>query len=170
MPKTILVVDDDPLVLNSLSKLFKREGYGIATASSGKEALEIISSSDFDLVIVDIRMSELDGVDTVRNIKEIRKKQAKPDIPVIFITGYADIEANQKAEKFGEVVCKPFDLEELLNRVKTQSSKRRVVITGLGVVAPNGIGKNAFWQASITGKSGIDFIAGFDASSVVLHK
>ena len=164
MTKNILVIDDDVLVLNSLEKLFKKEGYAVIAASSGKEALEKIEESDFDLVIVDIRMPELDGIEAVRNIKRIRKTKNKPDIPVIFITGYADIEANERAKKIGEVVLKPFDLEEFLACVKQQSTKRRVVITGIGVICANGIGKDEFWQANIRGKSGVRRITSFDTT------
>jgi 3-oxoacyl-[acyl-carrier-protein] synthase II len=165
MPKSILVVDDDLQVLNSLERLFKKEGYVVFTAKSGKEALERVEKADFDLVIVDIRMPELDGVETVRNIKEIRKSKSKSDIPVMFITGYADIDANERAKEFGEVVLKPFDLEEFLTRVKQQSAKRRIVITGIGVIAPNGIGKNEFWEANIKGKSGVRRIESFDTTA-----
>mgnify|MGYP001607326252 CR=1 FL=1 len=144
MSKAILIVDDDLAVLRSLEKLFKKEGYEVTCVSSGKEALARVERFDFDLVIIDIRMPELDGIETVKSIKEIQKNKFKPDIPVIFITGYTDIDANEIAKKLGDVVLKPFDLEDLLNRVRQQSTKRRVGITGIGVIAPNGIGKEEF--------------------------
>lgn len=166
MPKSILVIDDDPSVLKSLERLFKKEGYEVSCASSGREALEWTAKQDFDLVIVDIRMPDIDGVETTRKIKEIRSNQSKPDIPVVFITGYSDIVAIDRAKQYGEVVLKPFDLEDFLNRVKQQSAKRRVVITGLGIVAPNGIGKDEFWQANVKGTSGISRINHFDTSNL----
>jgi 3-oxoacyl-[acyl-carrier-protein] synthase II len=164
MAKKILVIDDDLQVLNSLKKLFNKEGYTVGTASSGAEALEKIDKTDFDLVIIDIRMPDLDGIETVTKIKEIRKRQAKSNIPVIFITGYADIDAHKTAKEFGDLILKPFDIEELLNRVKDYSAKRRVVITGIGVIAPNGIGKDEFWEANIKGQSGANRITKFDVS------
>jgi 3-oxoacyl-[acyl-carrier-protein] synthase II len=166
MTKYILVVDDDRQVLQSLERLFKKEGYNVVCASSGKEALEKVERGDFDLVIIDIKMPDLDGVETVNKIKEIKKNQSKPSIPVIFITGYADIDPVERAKQLGDVVLKPFDLEDLLSRVKHQSTKRRVVITGLGVVAPNGIGKDEFWKANIEGKSGVDRITSIDVSKL----
>jgi 3-oxoacyl-[acyl-carrier-protein] synthase II len=165
MAKNILVIDDDSQVLISLEHLFQKSGYSVATAKGGKEALQLIADRDFDLVVIDIRMPELDGVETVNKIKECRRNQNKVDIPIIFITGYADVDANAKAEELGEVVLKPFDLEDLLNRVKQQTVKRRVVITGLGVIAPNGIGKEEFWLANVNGKSGVKKIEGFDTSA-----
>lgn len=163
--KNILVIDDDASVLRSLTKLFKKEGHNVVCALSGKEALKIIEGCDFDLIIVDIRMPDIDGVETVENIKEITRSKGKLDIPVMFITGYADMEPIEKAKQLGEVVIKPFDLLDFLNRVKEQvNSRRRVVITGLGVVAPNGIGKDEFWLANISGKSGVEAITSFDVS------
>lgn len=166
MAKNILVIDDDISVLKSLEKLFKKEGYEVTSVLSGKEALECIEKKDFDLVIVDIRMPDLDGIETTKKIKEIRKSKSKIDIPVVFITGYSDVVAIDKARQYGEVVLKPFDLEEFLNRIRQQTTKRRVVITGLGVVAPNGIGKDEFWEANVKGKSGVDLIKDFDVSSL----
>ena len=78
-------------------------------------------------------MPDIDGVETIENIKEITRSKERADIPVVFITGYADIEPIEKAKQLGEVVIKPFDLLDFLNRVKEQvNSRRRVVITGLG--------------------------------------
>jgi len=137
------------LVLKSLQKLFKKEGCEVATAQSGRDALAMVEKADFDLVIADIRMPELDGIETVRKIKEIRKRSERPEIPVIFITGYSDIEAHATAKELGELILKPFDLEEFLQFVQDYSTKRRVVITGVGVIAPNGIGKDEFWKTTI---------------------
>jgi len=164
MKRNILIVDDDPQVLNSLKKLFIKEGYLVSSALSGKSALEKIEKQDFDLVIIDIRMPELDGIKITKRIKEILKNRCKPDVPVLFITGYADLASNAKAENLGEVILKPFDLEGFLEKVKQQITKRRVVITGLGVVAPNGIGKDEFWEANLKGISGADLITEFDTS------
>ena len=166
MPKSILVVDDDAHVLNSLSRLFKKEGYEVDTASNGKEALEKVERADFDLVVIDIRMPDLDGVETVRSIKQIRKDKNRPEIPVIFITGFADVNVNEQAKEFGDILFKPFDLEELLNRIKQHTTRRRVVITGIGIISPNGKGKDEFWEANVNGKSGVEAIADFDVSKL----
>jgi CheY-like chemotaxis protein len=118
MAKRILVVDDDLSVLKSLEKLFKKQGYEVTSVSSGKLALECVEKVDFDLIIIDIRMPDLDGVETIKRIKEIRKSKSKQDIPVVFITGYSDVVAIDKAKQYGEVILKPFDLEELLSRIR----------------------------------------------------
>lgn len=71
-------------------------------------------------------------------------------------------ESIDKTKLCGETAIKPVDLEDPLNRVKQHTRRRRVVITGLGVVAPNGIGKVEFWEANVKGRSGVDFIKSFD--------
>jgi len=162
--KRILIIDDDLLVLNSLERIFRKEGYDVLSSQSGKEALEKIEKQDFDLVIVDIRIPDLDGIETTKRIKEIRKNKSKPEIPVLFITGYSDLAP--QAEELGEVILKPFDLENLLNKVKEQTTRRRVVITGLGVISPIGIGKDEFWENNLKGESGVDLIRDFDVSSL----
>jgi len=121
MSKKILVIDDDRLVLNTLRKLFSKEGYGVAIAPSGKEALEIIKKTDFDLVIADIKMAGIDGVETATAIKKYFNERNKPEIPIVFITGYADIADQKHAQNLGEVLIKPFDNEELLENVKVET-------------------------------------------------
>lgn len=120
MAEKILIVDDDRLVLNSLEKLFTKENYDIATAQSGQEALEKVERLDFDLVIVDIKMPGINGIDTARRIKEIRKEKDKPDVPVVFITGYADLATDAQVEKLGEVFFKPLETKEFLENIKVE--------------------------------------------------
>ncbi|MFA4842657.1 MAG: response regulator [Candidatus Omnitrophota bacterium] len=120
---SLLVVDDDVAVLKSLEKLFKKEGYEVICAWSGTQALAWVAKRDFNLVIIDIRMPDLDGVETVKRIKEICRDKARPDIPVLFITGFSDVVAVDKARQFGEVLLKPFDLGDFLSRVKQQAAK-----------------------------------------------
>jgi 3-oxoacyl-[acyl-carrier-protein] synthase II len=166
MAKKILVVDDDTLVLASLKKLFTKEGYGVETALNGQKALQMVEKEDFDIVIIDIRMPGLDGIETTKRIKEVRKNQSKPEIAVVFITGYSDIEPIEEAKKYGEVIKKPFNLEVFLEHIRQHTGKRRVVITGLGVVAPNGIGKEEFWEKNIEGISGIEVFKDFSTSEL----
>jgi len=121
MAKKILVIDDDRLVLNTLRKLFSKEAYDVVTAQNGKEALEIIKKADFDLVIADIKMAGMDGVETATAIKKYFNERNKPEIPVVFITGYADIADQKHAQNLGEVLIKPFDNKELLENVKIET-------------------------------------------------
>lgn len=117
MPKNILVIDDDGLVTKSLCALFGHAGYSADASQNGFDALEKIKDTHIDLIIVDIRMPEMDGVQTVKKIKELLKARHRAIVPVIFITGYADPELNRQAEEIGEVLLKPFDNAELMARL-----------------------------------------------------
>ena len=82
MNKTILIVDDELYILDSMQRMLSALKYSILTASSGSEALDILASNDVNLIIVDIRMPEIDGKKIFTKVREV-----EPDIPVIIITG-----------------------------------------------------------------------------------
>ncbi len=127
--KNILVVDDDCLVIKSLEKIFKQEGYNVSTAGNGQDALRIVNEMDFDSVIIDIRMPGINGIETVSRIKECLKNKNRPDIPVVFITGYSDLDINTKAKDFGEIFLKPFDMKEFISHVKELDYKNKVTFS-----------------------------------------
>ena len=114
MAKNILVVDDDGIVTKSLCSLLSNAGYSADASENGFDAIEKIKDTYIDLIIVDIRMPQIDGVQTVKRIKELLKSKHKPDIPVVFITGYTDPKINLEAKELGEVIFKPFDNQEFL--------------------------------------------------------
>lgn len=115
----ILVVDDEEFMLNSLSKLLGLMGFGTETAGSGEGALEIINSQSIDLVITDVNMPGMSGMELLKHIK-----QDKPELPVIIITGFG-IEKAQAMAKENEAdgfLPKPFrmnDIKNLIDRVRT---------------------------------------------------
>jgi len=113
-PSKILVVDDEERIRKSLSGLLQDNGYEVITAGSGPECLQIMSSQDFDLVILDIVMPEMSGIQVLQWIKEKYK-----DIEVIIITGYADKEKAVAAFRLGayDFIEKPFDSREILNTI-----------------------------------------------------
>ncbi|MFA5411083.1 MAG: response regulator [Candidatus Omnitrophota bacterium] len=117
MAKNILVIDDDGLVTKSLCDLLHKTGFSADALENGLDAIEKIKDTHVDLIVVDIRMPGIDGVETVKRIKEILKARHKPDIPVIFITGYSDARANVEAKELGEVMFKPFDNKEFLEQI-----------------------------------------------------
>jgi CheY-like chemotaxis protein len=119
MAKKILVIDDDTLLTKTISNLLNKKGYSAAATNDGYEALDrIIGKTEYDLIICDIRMPGLNGVETVKKIREYLKNKNKPDVPVIFITGFADTEINKEAEKIGKVVFKPFDTDDFLENIE----------------------------------------------------
>lgn len=111
----ILVVDDQKTVCYSLQRFLQSEGYIVHTATSGEEALSVLDDVKPDLVIMDVRMPEMDGIEVLRRIKETH-----PHIQVIIMTAYSTTEKAIEAIKLGayDYLTKPFDNDELLIRVK----------------------------------------------------
>ena len=120
MSKKMLVIDDEELVIKSISKLLNREGYDVTVCRSGADAVSEIKKAKFDLIVCDIRMPSLDGVQTVKKIREYFTVQGRQPPPEILITGYADEAATREAEtlKVADYLYKPFDLRDFLNCVK----------------------------------------------------
>ena len=120
MSKHILLVDDDRLLLMTLKRILKGQGYKVSTAPSGEAALSRVQYDDYDLIISDLKMPHLDGIETVKRIREYLAQNAKPAIPEIFITGYAKEEIFQNALQLGAAgyIEKPFDIKTLLQTAK----------------------------------------------------
>lgn len=114
MPK-ILVVDDDPSFNKMLTVFLNRNNYESIQAHSAKSALESMSQNDFDLVLTDFKLPDLDGLELIE-----RFKTEKPDMPVILMTNYKDIRTAVKSIQLGafEFVTKPVNPDELLLLVK----------------------------------------------------
>ncbi|MFA6404300.1 MAG: response regulator [Salinivirgaceae bacterium] len=115
----ILIVDDNPKNLQVLGKYLQTEGFHIEFALNGNTALEWIENTQFDLILLDINMPELDGYATCQIIKSNPLNQ---NIPIIFLTANTDIESIVNAFDLGAVdyITKPFNHKELIARVRTQ--------------------------------------------------
>ena len=120
MKRKILLIDDEELVIKSVNRLLTREGYEVANCKSGEEALEKIKTELFDLVVCDIRMPHLTGIETIKKIREFQVKTGRKVMPEILITGYADDVANKEAEALcvADYIYKPFDLRDFLTCIK----------------------------------------------------
>ncbi len=120
MAKKILVIDDEELITKSLLKLLSKEGYNVTIARSGTGALENIKKIDFDLIVSDVRMPDLDGIETIKEIRSHLEKSNKKLIPEILITGYADKDKYETAIdlKVAGYIYKPFDIADFLKVVK----------------------------------------------------
>jgi CheY-like chemotaxis protein len=112
--KTILVVEDDEFMRTALLETLEDEGYQACGASSGPEALELAGQKPFDLVVTDVRMPGMDGLECLQKLKEIH-----PELSSIVITGYADREAPTRALQLeaSDYLYKPFNIDQLVNRV-----------------------------------------------------
>ncbi|MDD4953280.1 MAG: response regulator [Candidatus Omnitrophica bacterium] len=120
MPKNILVIDDEGLVTKSLRKLLTKEGYNAVIASGASEAMEKLKAFSFDLIISDIRMPEIDGIETIQRLRQLQKDAGRQPIPEIIITGHADQEKYKEALKLGvsDYIFKPFDTQQFLEAIK----------------------------------------------------
>ncbi len=119
MEKSILIIDDDSMITRTMRDLLSREGYNTRTSGDGYEALdEIFGNTAFDLIVCDLRLPGMDGIETVRKIRQYLKDTSKPDIPVIFITGYTESELYTQAQQLGRVFAKPFDTADFLSSVE----------------------------------------------------
>ncbi|MDP2943748.1 MAG: response regulator [Candidatus Omnitrophota bacterium] len=120
MAKKILVIDDEELIIKSLKKLLEKENYEVFVAKNGQDALAMVEEEKFDLIIADIRMPGINGVETTQTIMDSLKRQNFTRVPVIFITGYADEEIRKKANVLKPIayIYKPFDISELVDKIK----------------------------------------------------
>ena len=123
MAARILVVDDDPGMRKSLAIMLRREGYQVTEAPGGEEAAEHLGREVFDLVITDLKMERVSGLDLLRRVK-----QMSPAVEVVLMTGVGTIESAVEAMKSGafDFITKPFRLEEILLRVRNALEKRRL--------------------------------------------
>jgi two-component system NtrC family response regulator len=122
--ETILIVDDEKNYLLVLSAVLEEEGYEVLTALSGPEALEIQKSSDLDLVLTDMKMPGMDGIELLEHIKT-----RDPDLPVIMMTAHGTVDKAVEAMQKGaySYILKPFDNERLILYVKRAISVYQVV-------------------------------------------
>ena len=118
MAKRILVVDDDENILSLERTILEQKGFVITTAAGGAEALKVLGEEDFDLVLLDVMMPEIDGFTVCRRIKEEPRTK---EIPVIFLTAKGGGEALAEGFESGAImyINKPFTANKLLTIVNT---------------------------------------------------
>jgi two-component system NtrC family response regulator len=124
----ILVVDDEVVICKSIQRILSPEGYEVKTALSGEEALEKISQESFDIVITDLKMPGMDGMELLAKIKE-----KDPEIIVIIITGYSTVQTAVQAMKMGalDYIPKPFTPEELIVVVEKALEKKKLIFENI---------------------------------------
>lgn len=120
----LLVVDDDPITVNLLKEVLSKEGYDVATALSGEEAIAQETDKIFDIVITDVRMGDKDGMEVLKSFKKIA-----PETTVIMITAFGSIETAIEAIREGafDYISKPFKLEEIKFTVQRALEQRRLL-------------------------------------------
>jgi len=120
----ILVVDDEHIMRESLSDWLRDDGYSVETAESGSKALSILGSEDWGVILVDLKMPGMDGIELMGEIKK-----AKPNIPVIIMTAYATVDTAVKAMRQGayDYLVKPFDPEEMALIIRKLVAHQKLV-------------------------------------------
>ncbi len=113
--KKLLIVDDQFGIRILLNEVFQKEGYKIFQASNGKQALDIVKMRRPDLVLLDIKIPGIDGIEILKRMKKI-----VPDIKVIIMTAYGELNMIEEAMELGAITyfAKPFDIEEMRDTVK----------------------------------------------------
>ena len=116
---TILIVDDQPINVQLLKRKLEREGMRVAAAYSGIEALDLVRKDKPDLILLDVMMPDMDGIEVCRRLQASEDTRA---IPVIFVTARTSKEGKIEGLSVGAVdyITKPIDLDETLARVQTQ--------------------------------------------------
>ena len=126
MAERILVVDDDPSIVKLLTLNLEIEGYDVVAATNGREAIEAVSEHDPDLVVCDVMMPVMNGLEVVARLK---KDAATKDLPIVLLSAKAqelDI-SHGKTAGADEYITKPFDPEDLITaiqRLLTESTKK----------------------------------------------
>jgi len=115
MMQTVLVVDDDPKMVEMLTSILEGAGYMVETASNGKEAIKACKKYPIDIGLIDIELPDTKGTQLLSSLKQVQPKMVK-----IILTGYPSIEnaviaVNEKADGY---ILKPFNPEELLQKIK----------------------------------------------------
>jgi DNA-binding NtrC family response regulator len=111
----ILIVDDEPVILNLLNKILQGEGHEVTPASNGEIAIDLLHSHTFDLILSDIKMEPVDGMQLLK-----KARQDSPDTGIIMLTAYGSVTTAVEAMKEGafDYITKPFKLDELLLTVQ----------------------------------------------------
>jgi len=125
MSEKVLLVDDEEEFVETLAERMRSRGMQVSTTASGAEALERVNEEDFDVVVLDLRMPGIDGIEALKRIKRNR-----PDIQVVLLTGYATVEKGVEAIKEGalEFLEKPVDIASLTDAIHKAKATKMVLV------------------------------------------
>ena len=123
----ILIVEDEAAIRRVLKKIISEENdtYQVEEAEDGLEGIELIKNNDYDLVLCDIKMPKMDGVEVLEKAKKI-----KPETPIVMISGHGDLDTAVNTMRLGafDYISKPPDLNRLLNTVRNALDRKVLVL------------------------------------------
>jgi DNA-binding NtrC family response regulator len=124
----ILIVDDEAVIRDGLKRILEGESFVVEACSSGFQAIEIMQQREFDLIITDLKMPGMNGIEVLKSVRTLQ-----PDIPVILITGYASIDTAVEAMKNGasDYITKPFGPDIILEKVQNALKQRSLSLEDL---------------------------------------
>ena len=125
MSARVLLVDDEEDFLESLSRRLETRGLKVTGATRGEEAVKLVDHQDFDAIILDLAMPGMDGLETLKRIRE-----KAPESEIIMLTGHSSIKSSVEAMKLGaeDYLEKPFDINDLLEKIKEAKNKHILVL------------------------------------------
>ncbi len=119
----LLIVDDEERFLSTYKKLLERRGINTTTSTNGLEALDILKGAPIDVVLLDVKMPGIDGLEVLRKMK-----QDHPDVEVILLTGHVSVQSEVEGLKLGAngYLMKPISIEEMCAKVEEAFYKKQV--------------------------------------------
>jgi DNA-binding NtrC family response regulator len=125
MTEKVLLVDDEEEFVETLAERMRNRGMDVATSNSGGEALELVDKEPYDVVVLDLQMPGMDGIEVLERIK-----QRQPDIQVVLLTGHATVEKGVEAMKHGalEFLEKPIDLSTLSEIIHQAKAEKMILV------------------------------------------
>jgi two-component system, OmpR family, response regulator len=118
----VLVVDDEDDFRNTLMKRLETRKVPVAGAAGGNEALAMLKAEDYDVVVLDVKMPDKDGIETLQDMKKL-----KPQTEIILLTGHASVEAGIQGMRLGafDYIIKPTPLDELLDKLQQAFERKK---------------------------------------------
>jgi ATP-dependent Lon protease len=144
----ILVVDDEPIARDNLAHVLRKEGYRVETAANGAEAMDRVRRWEFDLIVTDLKMDRMDGLELLR-----QARQVSPATKIMIVTGFATVDTAVTAIKTGAVhyLTKPIEFDELRRAVRDILAQRAAAFSSRSPVlcfaGPPGVGKTSVGRA-----------------------
>ncbi len=125
MKEKVLLVDDEEEFVETLAERMRTRGMEVSTTNSGTNALQMVDDESYDVVVLDLKMPGIDGLEALKRIKRRR-----PEIQVVLLTGYATVEKGVEAIKQGalEFLEKPVDLSSLTEAIKKAKATKMVLV------------------------------------------